>query len=163
MTSRREVEGITPEEAIGLDQQLCFALYTASRLMTRAYRPVLAPMGLTYPQYLVLLVLWEEARLHREPPSVRGLGVRLKLDSGTLTPLLKRMEAEGLVRRDRSVEDERVVQVALKPRGAALKARALEIPQQMLARADADADASRLLALRDELRWLMSALDAEGA
>ncbi len=161
MTTRRDLGDISPEEALGLDQQLCFALYTASRLMTRAYRPVLTTMGLTYPQYLVLLVLWEEARFHREPPSVRRLGARLHLDSGTLTPLLKRMEADGLVRRERSVEDERVVQVALEPRGAALKARALEIPQQMLGRADADAP--RLLALRDELRWLMSALDAESA
>ena len=94
-----------------LDHQLCFALYSSSLLMTKLYKPVLAPLGLTYPQYLVLLVLWETDGI-----PVGELGTRLYLDSGTLTPLLKRMEAAGLLTRSRAADDERRVIVALTAR-----------------------------------------------
>lgn len=117
------------EELLKLDRQLCFALYSASRLLTRAYRPLLEPLGLTYPQYLAMLVLWEA---DGAPLSVQGLGDRLMLDSGTLTPMLKRLEADGLVVRSRSRNDERVVEIALTARGRALRARAAAVPCALL-------------------------------
>ena len=113
---------------LALDGQLCFALYNASRAMSQAYRPMLDELGVTYPQYLALLVLWEQ-----DGPSVSTIGERLALDSGTLTPLLKRLEAAGFVTRVRSPEDERVVRVFLTPAGHALRARAEDIPARMLA------------------------------
>lgn len=111
-----------------LDNQLCFALYSASLAMTKLYKPLLDALGLTYPQYLVLLVLWEA-----NDQSVSALGERLSLDSGTLTPLLKRMEAAGLVLRQRASEDERRVQVQLTAAGRALQQRAAHIPGCVLA------------------------------
>lgn len=135
-----------------LDDQLCFALYRASRALTRAYGPLLAPLGLTYPQYLVLLVLWE-----RDAQSVKELGARLALDSGTLTPLLKRLEQQGLVRRQRAAEDERVVRVALTAQGRALRSRASEVPAQLACRAGFSLDAA---ASRDELTALRATLTA---
>ena len=110
-------------ELLRLDNQLCFALYAASGLVTRAYRPLLEPLGLTYPQYLVMLTLWEQA-----PRTVKALGQALDLDSGTLTPLLKRLEAAGFVTRRRDPDDERKVQIELTKAGAALRERAAEIP-----------------------------------
>lgn len=115
-------------DVLRLDQQLCFPLYAASNLITRLYRPLLAEIGLTYPQYLVMLVLWESA-----PQSVGALGERLHLDSGTLTPLLKRMEAAGLVDRKRDSGDERRVLIALTPKGADLREAALTIPGRLAA------------------------------
>ncbi|MEO7401996.1 MAG: MarR family transcriptional regulator [Polaromonas sp.] len=106
-----------------LDNQLCFALYSTSLAMTRLYKPLLDELGLTYPQYLVLLVLWEKDGL-----TVSELGGRLFLDSGTLTPLLKRMEAAGLITRLRAVEDERRVHITLTADGRQLKSRAEKIP-----------------------------------
>lgn len=113
-------------EHLRLDRQLCFALYAASGLVTRAYRPLLEPLGLTYPQYLAMLVLWERA-----PRTVGDLGEALDLDSGTLTPLLKRLETAGLVSRTRDPADERRVLVALTDAGLALRERAAAIPQAM--------------------------------
>jgi DNA-binding MarR family transcriptional regulator len=113
-------------EQLRLDRQLCFALYAASGLVTRAYRPLLEPLGLTYPQYLVMLVLWEQA-----PRTVGELGEALDLDSGTLTPLLKRMEASGLVTRARDPADERRVQVALTDKGRALRDQAASVPETL--------------------------------
>lgn len=107
-----------------LDQQLCFSLYAASRAMTAAYAELLAPLGLTYPQYLVLLVLWEEERV-----TVKRLGERLHLDSGTLTPVLQKLESRGHVAKTRDDHDGRVVQVELTASGRALKKKAREIPQ----------------------------------
>src|SRR5580698_2848501 len=104
------------EQALKLEAQLCFPLYAASNLLTRLYRPLLEELGLTYPQYLVLLVLWA-----RRSARVSELSTALYLDSGTLTPLLKRLEANGLVRRERSAEDERRVEVSLTREGEALK------------------------------------------
>lgn len=109
--------------ALLLDNQLCFALYSASLAMTKRYQPLLAALGLTYPQYLALLVLWE-----RDGVTVSELGARLSLDSGTLTPLLKRMEAAGLVSRLRDTADERRVRVQLTAGGHALKAQARHVP-----------------------------------
>jgi DNA-binding MarR family transcriptional regulator len=109
-----------------VDQKLCFALYSASRAMTAAYRPVLTEMNLTYPQYLVMLVLWEEGHV-----TVGRLGERLQLDSGTLSPLLKRLEANGFVQRERSRDDERLVEVTLTPAGRRLESRAQCIPEEL--------------------------------
>ncbi|NDP64767.1 MarR family transcriptional regulator [Polaromonas sp.] len=111
------------EAMLLLDHQLCFALYSTSLAMTRLYKPLLDGLGITYPQYLALLVLWE-----RDGLSVSELGERLFLDSGTLTPLLKRLESAGLVSRLRAVEDERRVHITLTPAGRALKAQAASIP-----------------------------------
>ncbi len=112
-----------PEEALLLDNQLCFALYSSSLAMTKLYKPLLEPLGLTYPQYLVMLVLWE-----RDGLGVSELGERLFLDSGTVTPLLKRMEAAGLLQRVRASDDERKVLVTLKPQGRKLKTKGVKIP-----------------------------------
>lgn len=113
----------TAGDRLRLDNQLCFALYAASGLVTRAYRPLLEPLGLTYPQYLVMLALWEQA-----PRTVKALGQALELDSGTLTPLLKRLESAGFVTRTRDVQDERRVQIALTQAGEALREKAAEVP-----------------------------------
>jgi DNA-binding MarR family transcriptional regulator len=120
----------TPEadELLSLDRQLCFALYAASLAMTRRYRPLLDALGLTYPQYLVMLSLWE-----RDGQSVGELGERLTLDSGTLTPLLKRLASTALLRRARSASDERRVELWLTPAGRALRDRATALPPQIAA------------------------------
>lgn len=139
--------------AARLDDQLCFALYSASRAMTAAYRPLLAELGLTYPQYLVLLVLWEE-----QDCSVGHLGHRLHLDSGTLSPLLKRLENSGLVVRQRAADDERRVEVSLTQAGRALESRAACVPERLLTSTDAaEAD---IAALRDVLRGLVHHLNS---
>ena len=110
-----------------LSEQLCFDLYAASRAVTNAYRPVLRELGLTYPQFLVLLVLWDEG-----PCPVRDLAERLKLDHGTLTPLLRRMEVNGIVTRRRALTDERFVEIALTPQGDALRVHATKIHCDMV-------------------------------
>lgn len=117
-----------PDEALLLDSQLCFALYSASLAMTKLYKPLLNELGLTYPQYLVMLVLWE-----RDGLMVSELGQRLCLDSGTLTPLLKRLEAVALVSRLRDAADERRVHIHLTAAGRRLKARAAKVPACVLA------------------------------
>jgi MarR family transcriptional regulator, organic hydroperoxide resistance regulator len=109
-----------------LDRQLCFALYSSSLAMTKLYKPMLAPLGLTYPQYLVMLVLWEADGL-----SVSAIGQRLSLDSGTLTPLLKRVEQQGLIERRRASDDERRVDLFLTPAGRKLRTKALDIPERL--------------------------------
>jgi MarR family transcriptional regulator, organic hydroperoxide resistance regulator len=116
------------DAALRLDNQLCFALYSASLAMTKLYKPLLDALDLTYPQYLAMLVLWEQ-----DGASVSKLGERLFLDSGTLTPLLKRLEDKGLLRRQRSAQDERRVEVFLTPRGQSLKTQAASIPACVLA------------------------------
>jgi DNA-binding MarR family transcriptional regulator len=113
--------------ALLLDNQLCFALYSTSLAMTKLYKPLLETLGLTYPQYLVMLVLWE-----RDGLMVSELGERLFLDSGTLTPLLKRLESSGLIARIRDVQDERRVHITLTAAGRALKTQAAEIPDCIL-------------------------------
>jgi DNA-binding MarR family transcriptional regulator len=137
-------------DPLSLDDQLCFALYSASRAITRAYAPLLEPLGLTYPQYLVLLVLWQ-----RDGLAVHQLGERLVLDSGTLTPLLKRLERQGLIERRRGGDDERVVRIHLTAEGRALRARARKVPAELARCAGYDLASERsmraLAELRDEL------------
>jgi len=123
MTSKR----VTADQNLLLENQLCFALHSASMAMTKVYQPHLKKLGLTYPQYLVMLVLWEHDGL-----TVSEIGKRLLLDSGTLTPLLKRLEAATLVNRLRDVADERRVIVHLTPAGRKLKAQARQIPGALL-------------------------------
>lgn len=115
-------------DLLRLDHQVCFSLHAASRAFGGVYRDALKDLGLTYPQYLVMLVLWEHG-----PQPVKAIGERLRLDSGTLSPLLKRLETAGLVRRERSSEDERSVTVQLTPAGDELRTRALPVPRRMLA------------------------------
>jgi len=115
------------DQLVPVDQQLCFALYSASLAMTKMYKPRLDALGLTYPQYLVMLSLWEQ-----DTQTVSQIGERLYLDSGTLSPLLKRLEAAGLIRRERATTDERRVQVTLTNTCRALKTRALGLPQHAL-------------------------------
>ena len=113
----------TPDPMMQLDNQLCFALYSTSLAMTKVYKPLLEELGLTYPQYLAMLVLWE-----RDGLMVSELGERLYLDSGTLTPLLKRLEASGYISRIRDAKDERRVNITLTSSGRKLKTRAAKIP-----------------------------------
>ncbi len=136
-----------------MDRQLCFALYSASRAMTAAYRPILSDLNLTYPQYLVLLVLWEDGRV-----TVGRLGERLQLDSGTLSPLLKRLEVNGFIRRERSQHDERQVEVTLTPAGRKLEAKAQCIPEKL--GAQAGVTEQEAADLRDAIRRLTDALTA---
>ncbi|MFC5217539.1 MarR family winged helix-turn-helix transcriptional regulator [Streptomyces coerulescens] len=136
-----------------LDQQICFSLNAASRAFGGVYRVVLKDLGLTYPQYLVMLVLWE----HGDLP-VKKLGEHLRLDSGTLSPLLKRLEATGLVRRERSARDERSVEVRLTDEGVALRERALQVPRRIATATGFDKDA--IGRLREQLDQLTEALDA---
>jgi MarR family transcriptional regulator, organic hydroperoxide resistance regulator len=124
-----------PAPSVALDDQLCFALYAASRAMTARYRPMLEELGLTYPQYLVMMLLWEE-----DHQTVGQLGARLALDSGTLSPLLKRLTAAGLVTRHRRVEDERSVAIALTDSGRALRDKAFAISQDMICALDLDVE-----------------------
>jgi MarR family transcriptional regulator, organic hydroperoxide resistance regulator len=116
------------EFSLALDDQLCFALYAASRAVTQRYRPLLEDLDLTYPQYLVMLVLWEHGAA-----AIKEIGAALQLDYGTLTPLIKRLESAGLVRRERLAEDERTVRVVLTERGADLRERARGIPSAISA------------------------------
>ncbi len=136
----------TPPE-LRLDNQICFAVHAAAHAFAQAYKPHLEPLGLTYPQYLVLLCLWEKDAL-----SVKDLGEKLHLDSGTLTPLLKRMEAAGWVTRSRDAQDERRVIVSLTAKGQGLREPARAFPQAMLCASGKDVtDLSRL---RDEVAAL---------
>lgn len=141
----------TTAELLSLDNQLCFALYSASLSMTRLYKPLLDELALTYPQYLVMLALWEA-----DGVTVSDLGTRLSLDSGTLTPLLKRLEATGYVSRMRDVADERRVLVRLTAEGRALRARAVQVPQCLLAASQCSLEelsqlTRQLQALRDRV------------
>jgi len=134
-----------------VDSMLCFAVYAAGHAFTRFYKPRLEALDLTYPQYLVFLVLWE-----RDGITVKALGERLFLDSGTITPLVKRLEARGLVERRRDEDDERQVRIVLTQAGRAMQAKAMAIPLAVgqgtgLTREGADALRSELLALRARL------------
>ncbi len=140
------------EDRLLLDRQLCFALYSTSLAMTKAYKPMLDELGLTYPQYLVMLVLWEHEGL-----TVSELGNRLALDSGTLTPLLKRLESAGLVRRRRDADDERRVLVALTEAGRGLRQSAIGIPEKLLCATQCPID--EIQALTKRLHALRSTLE----
>lgn len=141
-----------PCESLMLDNQLCFALHSTSLLMTKVYKPLLQALGLTYPQYLAMMVLWEEDGL-----TVGEISSRLLTDPGSLTPLLKRLEAEGLLSRTRSREDERVVVVELTAAGRALQDKAMGIPQCILGASGLELEQLRklqgdLVALRANLQ-----------
>lgn len=143
------------EDPLSLDNQLCFALYAASHAIKKAYRPLLDELGLTYPQYLILLVLWSNDAL-----KVSDIGQRLHLDSGTLTPVLKRLESVGLVTRARRAQDEREVEVALTPEGRGLRARAVAVRKQIvhqLKMSDRE-----IAALRSDLDAVIATLNVEG-
>ena len=138
------------EDPLALERQVCFALVVAARSVLGVYRPVLEPMGLTHPQYLVMLALWGA-----EPMSVRELSEALALDPPTLSPLLKRLEAAGLVQRDRLPEDQRSLAVSLTERGRALRERAERVPAQVVQRLGVDV--AELEALRDGLTRVIAA------
>jgi DNA-binding MarR family transcriptional regulator len=131
---------LVEQTTTGLEQMVCFQLYAASRAMTALYRPVLESNGLTYPQYLVLRVLW-----HRGPTTVRDLGAALHLDSGTLSPLLKRLETQGRLRRERGTTDERTVWIHLTPAGRDLQDQLAELPAQIACAAGLTLDEFRTL------------------
>jgi DNA-binding MarR family transcriptional regulator len=125
----------TADNPLALQEQVCFALAVASRSVVAMYKPVLEPMGLTHPQYLVMLALWEH-----EPVSVRELSRLLQLDPATLSPLLKRLESAGYLRRERNVHDERALAVELTPAGRSLRSRALDVPPAIVERLGLDLD-----------------------
>lgn len=139
------------DQALLLENQLCFDLYSASLAMTKIYKPLLTKLGLTYPQYVVMLVLWESDGL-----MVSEIGDRLFLDSGTLTPLLKRLESSGVLTRQRDAADERRVRVNLTPAGRALKKQAAEIPGCVLAQTQCDVP--ELLSLSQRIKTLRTRL-----
>ena len=144
---------LSSDQALQLDHQLCFALYSASLAMTKLYKPLLEEIGLTYPQYLAMLVLWEH-----DGVAVSELGERLHLDSGTLTPLLKRLEAAELVTRLRDVQDERRVLIRLTAAGRKLKTRAARIPGCVLQATQCDV--SEVMALTQQVQALRQRLTA---
>ncbi|WAZ22119.1 MarR family transcriptional regulator [Streptomyces cinnabarinus] len=151
--NRPETPGAPQEAWLRLDRQICFSLHAASRAFNGVYRVILKDLGLTYPQYLVMLVLWERGDL-----PVKKLGEHLRLDSGTLSPLLKRLEGAGLVRRERSARDERSVEVRLTEEGAALREQALQVPRRIAAATGFDVE--EINALRSRLDELTVALDS---
>ena len=144
---------IDSDPALLLDNQLCFALYSTSLAMTKLYKPLLEELGLTYPQYLVMLVLWE-----KDGPMVSELGERLYLDSGTLTPLLKRLEAAGFIARVRDTQDERRVHITLTAAGRKLKAKAQKIPGCV--RTASQCSLGELVQLKQQLHGLRDRLAA---
>jgi DNA-binding MarR family transcriptional regulator len=139
--------------SLRLDQQLCFGLYAAANAIIRAYRPLLTELGVTYPQYLVLMALWE-----KDQRTVSELGRELMLDSGTLTPLLKRMEGSGLVDRRRRVKDEREVEIALTPHARELRHRALDVRRHIVCQLGMSEE--RIGELRGKLNEVIRALQS---
>ncbi|MEV5141871.1 MarR family transcriptional regulator [Streptomyces syringium] len=140
-------------ELLRLDHQICFSLHAASRAFGSVYRSALKDLALTYPQYLAMMVLWEHG-----PQPVKAIGERLRLDFGTLSPLLKRLESAGLLRRERSVEDERSVTVRLTEEGEALRERALSVPRRIAEAAGMPLN--DIITLRGLLERLTDNLDA---
>lgn len=133
-----------PDDLLRLDNQLCFALVTAARNVVAVYRPILEPLGLTHPQYLVMLALWERA-----PRPLNDLAADLALDPATASPLVKRLEADGLVARQRSSQDERRLDITLTDAGRALRERALDVPRRVMSAVGMDMD--EIATLRDGL------------
>ena len=145
-------------DSLKLDSQLCFKLYAASRAVVRGYKPMLDQLGLTYPQYLVMLVLWEWQAAAPDFPTVKALGERLALDSGTLTPLLKRLEQLGLVQRQRSALDEREVHLSLSTAGLVLREQVAPLKAALLC--DRGVDLNNLSELRAGLDRLLAQIKA---
>ncbi|MDP4023448.1 MarR family transcriptional regulator [Methylobacterium sp. NEAU 140] len=148
------VEAERVSESLRLDNQLCYALYAAAHRMTKSYRPLLERLGLTYPQYLVLLVLWEQ-----DGVTVSEIGRRLRLDSGTLTPVLKRLESAGFLIRTRRQSDEREVEIALTPRGADLRGEAAAVRESVMCQLELSEPEIR--AMRRDLGRLIDRLSAD--
>ena len=151
MAKKPMAKPIAADQMLRLDNQICFAVYSAAHAFTRFYKPLLERLGLTYPQYLVMLALWE-----RDGVPLKDIGERLFLDSGTLTPLLKRLEAAQFIKRTRGTEDERQVMIALTPQGHALKEKARTVPSSLLQAsacsiAELSAMKNEIVALRDRL------------
>lgn len=141
------------QQGLLLEQQLCFDVYAASRAINKAYRPLLATLGLTYPQYLVMLVLWEH-----EAQTVKQLGEQLQLDSGTLSPLLKRLESTGFLQRQRRASDEREVEIQLTEAGRALRQQASNVPASIFQAIGLSA--AEYLQLKHLLRQVMASVEA---
>lgn len=141
------------QQRLPLDSHLCFSLYACSRAIFRMYRPLLDELNLTYPQYLVLLVLWD-----REESSIKELSHVLSLDSGTLTPMLKRMEASGLLKRTRSLEDERIVTVRITDKGRELQERSNCIPSSMIESSGLNPE--QIQTLNETIRTLMANVES---
>lgn len=137
---------------VTLDQQLCFALYSTSLAMTKAYKPILDRLGLTYPQYLTMLILWES-----DDVTVKDIAARLNLDSATVTPLLKRLEAQGYIERVRGTEDERLVFIRLTKSGVTLKRTARDVPKEIFCATQQPHEF--LVRLRDDLQQLRGTLN----
>jgi len=141
-------------EQLKLSNQFCFPVYAASRLITRAYQPLLETLGVTYPQYLVLMILWENNHV-----SVNEIAHQLILNTNTVTPLLKRMENQGLITRTRSESDERKIIISLSDKGLKLRDQAVEIPQKLMQQLDSEQwDINEIIELRDKLNRLISAI-----
>ena len=153
-------------EFLRLENQLCFQIYTASRVMTQAYRPFLKALELTYPQYLLMMVLWQkQGELDDKKTTtpvlatstVTEIGCKLRLDSGTLSPLLKRLEKQGLIKRQRNEKDERQLEVLLTPKGLQLSTQAAEVPMNLLCKFNLEGE--QLWALKQQLEQLIAAID----
>jgi len=152
-------DAIPSEVLLALDNQLCFALHAAARSVQRAYQPLLAELDLTYPQYLVMLVLWEWDHENQLRPTVTALGHRLDLDSGTLTPLLRRLEQKGLLARERSSADGRELFVRVSRSGRALKKRARAVPINLIC--SSPLPVHEMIALREQLERMRHAMAAQ--
>jgi DNA-binding MarR family transcriptional regulator len=144
--------------ALHLDNQLCFSLYRLSRMVTQKYTPLLKPLDITYPQYLVLLVLWQNEEQGLSSMSVSQLTTALQLDTGTVTPLLKRMEAKEILSRKRDSTDERIVLVRLSEKGRELREQAKSIPQQLLCKTDLQVE--QLGEIKAQLQLLITQINA---
>lgn len=156
MAPKNTVDAATIDALLSLDNQFCFALHSAARLVVRAYRPVLQELDLTYPQYLALLVLWEWERARHPRPTVSELGERLDLDSGTLTPLLRRLEAKGLIIRERSTGDERELFVRVTATGSVMKQKACKVPLSLIQQSPIPL--TEMVSLRDQLKRVRALL-----
>jgi len=148
-------------DPLALERQVCFALAITNRAVLAVYRPLLEPLGLTHPQYLVMLALWDNANSGDEPLSVKDIAGLLQLDSATLSPMLKRLQSQGLITRSRSAADERTIEVELTPNGRDLRRQALKIPPAVVERLDVDLAA--LEHLHEVLTRINAAALAAGA
>src|ERR1700752_1870451 len=152
------VEDVDP---LALERQVCFALAVTNRAVLAGYRPLLEPLGLTHPQYLVMLALWDNAKAAREPLSVKDIARLLQMDSATLSPMLKRLQAQGLITRERSEADERTTHAELTPKGRNLRRQALKVPPAVIERLGVEL--SELEHLHEVLTSINTAALAAGA
>jgi len=160
-SSAAALTAVSTDTLLDLDNQFCFALHSASRLVVRSYRPALEELDITYSQYLVMLVLWKWSRTRHPRPTVSELGSCLDLDSGTLTPLLRRLEQKGLLTRERSNDDERELLVRLTSTGQAMKQRARKVPLSLLQHSVMPLQ--EIMKLRDQLKQLRAVLSRRAA